>query len=880
MADEVQGMIFQIDVDAGRAKRDLKSFGDTAERAARGADKTAKKASESYGTFERKIAGVAGAQRRGAVAAGKGAAAQTAVTTASTTGASAAGRQAAAETAKAGAQNVAAGAASRETTADTLNTAAKTRSVSVTQAASVSNLLLSASIDKVTRSAVGGAGATAAVNTLNTALVGTGAAAGTAAVGLSTLIPLLLPLVAAGIAFFVLAKAVGFLSGEFREAIGAAGSYEAEVTRLAIALNNIGENTDESRQSLLDYAEALQRVSVATEEQIIGALGMAVSLGATTETAKDLALAATNLAAATGVELDTAIRQLGATLGGLSGELGERIPEVKDLTEAHRRMGGAIDVVNQKFADFGRRMATSYAGAINNVGSAFVKLQQNIGETGKEITKVFLQEVLTPFIDRTADAAASADVLSKFMMDMAITVNQVALSFSFLAPAIKKALGQALPQLRDFIVVTGAVLKGLQLAGQTGEGLARALPEDALTPFQKGLLASIDRLKEMRETGIKATDDLGEGFDRLNDATKLGFGFQALLDNVAKLEDARTQFDLFVDALNSGEIALQGIGGEAGKQLLIAEGMEKLTEIGKRFVEAGIGKSFVEMALGINLAAETKSELVGLAAEILTIDDQAANLSQSIIFLENAFASGLVTQEAYREAMAAFAEGVVELAAIGTGLFPELIEQWGWTTVVEARLESLSSKMQFFRADYITAGFAVLGFSQQWSQAMGKTFEAVDRAANALQSIIGKESKFVKALRKVQAAQMVVAGIASIKEGAIKVARGIWPPKPLQILSGLAMIAEGAAAINAARQLGASGGASAGTSVGGGGGGGAAVVPAAPGSAPSEAPSGFQQDITVFIDGQGFIQDPEEFARQIADQIAQQGARSGRTFEN
>ena len=130
---------------------------------------------------------------------------------------------------------------------------------------------------------------------------------------------------------------------------------------------------------------------------------------------------------------------------------------------------------------------------------------------------------------------------------------------------------------------------------------------------------------------------------------------------------------------------------------------------------------------------------------------------------------------------------------------------------------------------------------------------------------------------------MIIAGIGSIKKGAIRVAEGL-PFNFIEIGAGLLMITEGIAAIAEARKLGGSGGTS-GASVasagsGGGGGGNFDPVPASPDSPASEPSGGFSQDITVFIDGQGFIQDPEEFARQIADQIAQQGARSGRTFEN
>lgn len=66
-----------------------------------------------------------------------------------------------------------------------------------------------------------------------------------------------------------------------------------------------------------------------------------------------------------------------------------------------------------------------------------------------------------------------------------------------------------------------------------------------------------------------------------------------------------------------------------------------------------------------------------------------------------------------------------------------------------------------------------------------------------------------------------------------------------------------------------------------GGGGGSAMANAA-GDAlppinrqPDQVPPGLSQTVTVFIEGQGFVQDTEAFARDIAEQIAEQQARAG-----
>lgn len=879
MAETVQGMIFQVDVDTTSATAKLKSFTATATTATGKAKVGADRASKSYDRFEREIAGVAGAQNQGAVAAGKQSAAQQDATQKIQKGATAAGRGTVAEQKLAGGKAAAGAAATGASAAESANTTAKVANARAAKVAATANTFLSTSLTGVTGSSIA---ATTGVNALTVALAGTAGAAGAATSALGPLLVIILPIVATIAGFILLAKAVGFLSDQYGEAVGAAAEYEVQVRRLAVALSNAGENTIEARRELLEYAEALTLASVATEEQIIGAQAMAISLGASVQTANDLALAATNLAAATGVELETAIRQLGRTLGGLGGELGEAIFQVKDLTAEQLRQGGAVDLVNRLFADFGVKMSTTYAGAVNNVASTFKKLRQEVGAAGREIAKVFLQEVITPFIADMAEAAEAGKALQNVILSIGLVFAEAALAASFLGPALKKTLLIAIPQLRQAARLAGALAKGLLAVSSAAAAMAKNMDPDNLTPFQQRMLAAIERLEELKITGIDATEGIGEGFDRMQDKIDLA-GFQGILDQVKEIRQVAEDFKEFTDTL--ADTDLSNLGGDLTRATLTAKAWTKLNEAGKAFVEGGIPQQIVERILGINLSlGPLRGELVGLAADLINIQQDAANFSESVLFLDNQLAAGLVTPEAYREAMAALAEGILELAAIGgEGTFDEILEQWAWTAVVEARLESLSSKMDFFNAQYIEAGSAALGFSQIWATKMGETFAVVDRAANALQSVLGKQNKFVKGLRKIEAASMIIAGIGSIRKGAIRFAKGL-PFDFLEQGAGLAMIAEGVAAIAAARKLGGGGGgedagASAGAGGGGGGGGGFAT-PVSPDAPPSEAPPGFQQDITVFIDGQGVVQDIESFARQVADEIAAQGSRSGRTFEN
>ena len=91
--------------------------------------------------------------------------------------------------------------------------------------------------------------------------------------------------------------------------------------RLLVALRG----REDIQQRLIKQAGELQSRSLFGDEETIGQQAFLASLGLTEQQINDTIEAAAQLSSATGMTLDSAVKNLAKTYGGLSGELGESI---------------------------------------------------------------------------------------------------------------------------------------------------------------------------------------------------------------------------------------------------------------------------------------------------------------------------------------------------------------------------------------------------------------------------------------------------------------------------------------------------------------------------------------------------------------------------
>lgn len=137
-------------------------------------------------------------------------------------------------------------------------------------------------------------------------------------------------------------KAVGIATGAYFGARGLISGLSTVVQLSAeqeLAEKKLSTALGRTSQSLLAQASALQKVTTFGDEAIISQQAFLASLNFSEERIKEIIPLALDLSSATGMALDSAVRNVSKTFSGLQGELGELIPQLKDLTQEIKSRG-------------------------------------------------------------------------------------------------------------------------------------------------------------------------------------------------------------------------------------------------------------------------------------------------------------------------------------------------------------------------------------------------------------------------------------------------------------------------------------------------------------------------------------------------------------
>ena len=171
-----------------------------------------------------------------------------------------------------------------------------------------------------------------------------------------------------GLAYF---GATGIINA-FKGSIDAAARQELAERKLQTALGR-------TSKALLEQASALQRVTTVGDEAIIEQQAFLASLKFTESQIKDIITASIDLSAATGISLESAVRNTAKTFSGLAGELGELIPQLRDLTQEEMKAGDAVKVIADLFGGQAKAQTETLTGSIEQMKNALGDAGEAIG---------------------------------------------------------------------------------------------------------------------------------------------------------------------------------------------------------------------------------------------------------------------------------------------------------------------------------------------------------------------------------------------------------------------------------------------------------------------------------------------------------------------
>jgi|TARA_R100000479_G_scaffold170913_1_gene113954 hypothetical protein len=192
---------------------------------------------------------------------------------------------------------------------------------------------------------------------------------------------------AVGVASAAYFGAKGLIAG-FSRTIELAGIQEQAEKKLTFAL---GGNS----RALLEQASALQKVSTFGDEAIIQQQAFLASLEFSEDQIKSIIPVAMDLASATGISLESAVRNTAKTFSGLAGELGELVPQLRGLTAEQMKSGEAVKVLGELFEGQANVQAETLTGTL-------MQMENAVGDAGEAIG-----ELLSPAVIKIAQAMQS-----------------------------------------------------------------------------------------------------------------------------------------------------------------------------------------------------------------------------------------------------------------------------------------------------------------------------------------------------------------------------------------------------------------------------------------------------------------------------------------
>lgn len=225
------------------------------------------------------------------------------------------------------------------------------------------------------------------------------------------------------------------LGGIFKTAVSEFAEAEKANTKLINSLVITGNFSKETFKRFDEMANAMQRTSAASEEQVKLLAAYSLSLGNTADRTEQMISAAQGLSVALGFNLDEAFNKLQATLTGSAGSLGKLIPQFKNMTEEQLKSGEAIKFVSENFDSFAKKGLVGVSGSL-------IRLQHIFGDLFEQFGVVINQgSGLEKFFNSIGDAIALAsNHLVTHQRQWSTLVSVVSRSVSLIVDSVKLML--------------------------------------------------------------------------------------------------------------------------------------------------------------------------------------------------------------------------------------------------------------------------------------------------------------------------------------------------------------------------------------------------------------------------------------------------------
>lgn len=246
---------------------------------------------------------------------------------------------------------------------------------------------------------------------------------------------------------------------------------------------------------LKEYASELQRIGTIGDEELLPFMAQLAAAGRTQAEIQDIMSAALDVSASGAMSMESAVKNLNKTYSGLSGELGESIPQIKSLTKEQLKNGDAVKVIAEQYKGMAKASAES-EGAGKQLSNALGDLKEQLGMGLSKIIPA-VQRGIT----RLAEAATNA--IQKFNILFNLSPETADIKESDRLLAMANSIEQSINRLKSEIEEESEELKNNDKAVEESRRILEKYDAE-----QKKSSETAEELKKKHESLIEQRQEL------------------------------------------------------------------------------------------------------------------------------------------------------------------------------------------------------------------------------------------------------------------------------------------------------------------------------------------------------------------------------------
>lgn len=387
---------------------------------------------------------------------------------------------------------------------------------------------------------------------------------------------------------------------------------KAEKQLETAAKNNPYLNAQNVKQ-LKNFASELQNIGTIGDEQLLPLMAQLAAAGRTQTEIQDIIRAALDVSASGAMSMESAVKNLNKTFSGLSGELGESVPQIKNLTKEQLKNGEAVKVIAKQYKGMAEETAKATGNGIQ-LSNAVGDLKEQLGMGWAKIIAP-VQRLFTNLVNKVTEAIKLVNEFLGFSTEIDIKPSDAAYRDW---QNLKKEIGALSEEI-------SATEKHLESIKERTDDLIN--DEEELAKAQK-------RINELK--AIPQADRTKEERSELTSLIKAKARYKKSLKE-------EVDYNVDLSEANARQAAENGELEEKKARLLeltskCAEAEEKyneLLEIEKKQEEPEQQKDYTEeKKLILKWGAESKTEIENLRDELMAIELIKEQLSNGSIDID------------------------------------------------------------------------------------------------------------------------------------------------------------------------------------------------------------------------------------------------------